>query len=416
MQKRRNQSRNMKFNIAELEKEAAVICQDFAVFCVYVLENQVKLAKNTGNIGKKDCFALNALFHVKEEYERPTRLQSQYPVVSFFYYIAVKYGILQINSAGTALQKGKNYSFFQEASTWERYFLFLAVFLFDGMFTVRDGYWADNRVADTWQWHVDGFMEWFDEEKPSSGSRCRLSRTSGISSLYSLVEVVPYLEEFNLIKVWNRPDIEKGDGYWWEIEVLPLLGMVSDLYENTDIDEEKVTDKEALIRYSYEAYMDRLIPKQKENGLVRLFENTGAKNPEQIIDLEVVVRHTACVRVIRMNLSDTLYKLHRMIQKAVAFDDDHLYEFTIGRGMMKKVYMAPDAMTSGNELCVTDISLDDLDLRKGQKFFYLFDFGDMWWFDIKVLSIQDGIIDEPEVIKAINDAPIQYPLYEEEGW
>lgn len=62
MQKRRNQSKNMKFNIAELEKEAAVICQDFAVFCVYVLENQVKLAKNTGNIGKKDCFALNALF------------------------------------------------------------------------------------------------------------------------------------------------------------------------------------------------------------------------------------------------------------------------------------------------------------------------------------------------------------------
>lgn len=419
MQKRRNQSKKVKFNIAELEKEAAVLCQDFASFCVYVLENKVKLAKNTGNIGKKDCFALNSLFHVKEEYEKPTRLQSQYPVISFFYYVAVKYHILQINSAGTAFQKGKNYSFFQEASTWERYILFLAIFLFDEMFTVQDSYWAGNRVADMWQWYVDGFMEWVAEEKPRNGSTHRLAKNSRFRLIYDLDVMVPYLEEFNLIKVWNRPNIEKGsEEYWWGIEVLPLLEVVSDLYENTDIDEEKAADKDALIRYSYEAFMDRLMPEQKENGLVRIFEAAGARNPEQTIDLEVTVRYTACVRVIRMNLSDTLYKLHGMIQKAVAFDDAHLYEFTVGRGMMKKVYVSPNAMISGNEPSVMDVCLGDLDLRTGQNFSYLFDFGDMWWFDIKVLAIQEGTVEAPEVIKAVNDAPEQYPVYEEDwdGW
>lgn len=419
MQRKRNQSKKVKFNIAELEKEAAVICQDFAVFCDYVLGKEVKLAKNTGNIGKKDCFVLNSLFHVKEEYDKPTRLQSQYPVIKFFYYIAVKYHILQINSAGTALQKGKNYSIFQEASTWERYILFLAIFLSDGMFTVQDGYWADNRAAEMWQWYVDGFMEWVDEEKPCCGSRCRLSKTSRISYFYDLAVMIPYLEEFNLIKVWNRPDIEKGSGeYWWEIEVLPLLEAVSDLYENTDIDEEKVESKDTLIQYSYEAFMDRLIPGQKEKGLARIFEDAGAKHPEQTIALEVTVRYTACVRVIRMNLSDTLYELHRMIQKAVAFDNDHCYEFSVGRGMMKQVYVLPETMTSGDELSVYDTTLGELELRKGEKFTYLFDYGDMWWFDIRVLDIQDGIIDEPEVIKAVNDAPEQYPVYEEDldGW
>ncbi len=65
-------SSGLNYSLKELEKEAAVICRDFAVFCDYIMENKVKLAKKKGNIGKKDCFALNALFHVKEEYENPT--------------------------------------------------------------------------------------------------------------------------------------------------------------------------------------------------------------------------------------------------------------------------------------------------------------------------------------------------------
>ena len=38
----------------------------------------------------------------------------------------------------------------------------------------------------------------------------------------------------------------------------------------------------------------------------------------------------------------------------------------------------------------------------------------MWWFDIRVLEIQEGSVKTPEVIKAVNDAPEQYPIYEEE--
>ena len=45
----------------QLEKEAAVICQDFGAFCGYIAQNKVKLAPRTRNIGKKDCFAINML-------------------------------------------------------------------------------------------------------------------------------------------------------------------------------------------------------------------------------------------------------------------------------------------------------------------------------------------------------------------
>lgn len=414
MQRKYGKKSERNYNLKELEKEAGVVCRDFVVFCDYIITNKVKLAKKTGNIGKKDCFALNTLLHVKEKYENPTYFQSQYPIINFFYYVAVKYKILEINSAGMGLQEGRNYQHFREASVWEQYLLFLSVFLFDGMYAERENSWYSNGAADMWEIYVDSFMEWVDEQKPGIGCKCRLSKASGILYLSDLYLITPYLEELSLIKVWQQPGGEGQDReYWWEIEALPLLEMVSDLYENTEIEEDADTDEQdaanldVVIRCAYEAYTEKLLKEQPQ--CMKLFESPDAQKQEQIIDLEVSVRYTDCVRIIRMNLKDSLYDLHRMIQRAVEFDDDHLFEFYIGSGMLKRTYTLSEAMNTGRELSVEETSLSVLELCRGQKFTYLFDFGDMWWFDIKVLEIREGTVKVPQVIKAVNDAPQQYP-------
>lgn len=420
MQKKYGKEIKRDYNLKELEKEAAVVCRDFMVFCDYIVTNKVKLAKKTGNIGKKDCFALNALLHVKEKYGTPTYFQSQYPIINFFYYVAVKYKILERNSAGTGLQEGRNYQHFTEASVWEQYLLFLSVFLCDGTYAERDNSWYSNGAADRWEIYVDSFMEWVESQKPAIGCKCRLSKASGILSLSNLYLITPYLEELSLIKVWEQPGGEGQDReYWWEIEALPLLEMVSDLYENTEIEEDAdtdgqdIADLDAVIRCVYEAYSKKLLKEPLQDSLLKLFENPAVQKQEKIIDLEVSVRYTDCIRVIRMNLKDSLYDLHRMIQRAVEFDDDHLFEFHIGSGMLKRTYTLSEAMNTGRELSVEGTSLRALELCRGQKFTYLFDFGDMWWFDIKVLEIREGTVGAPQVIKAVNEAPQQYPNYEE---
>ena len=81
------------------EKEAEKVCHDFDMFCEYLLEKKVKLSKGSGNIGKKACFELNSLFTVKEDFEKPTRLQKDYPVINFFYFFAVSKGILEQDPA-----------------------------------------------------------------------------------------------------------------------------------------------------------------------------------------------------------------------------------------------------------------------------------------------------------------------------
>ena len=407
----------LKGNLKELEREAAVICQEFAVFCTYVTENHVKLSKKTGNIGKKDCFALNGLFHAREEYEKPVYIQNKYPVICFFYYAAVRYKILEFNPSGSELQQGRNYQCFWEASVWEQYILLLTLFLFDGAFARKESYWYPDNIAELWGLYIDRFMKWADVNKIQVGMKYQWSRESLFLYDESLDFLARCLEVFGLIKNCRMPVQDDVQENSWEIEVCPLLETVNDLYENTeteeldDLEELPGSKKDIEIQCAYMAYMDRIMQGKTAGNLSRIFGEEDVQYKNQRIDLQVSMRYIDCIRVIRMNLKDTLYDLHMAIQRAVSFDNDHLFSFTVGRGMMKKLYTLPEAINRDTE-CTVDICLGELELRKGQTFTYLFDYGDHWQFDIKVMEIREGTVERPEVIKAVGDAPEQYPYCE----
>ena len=63
-----------------------------------------------------------------------------------------------------------------------------------------------------------------------------------------------------------------------------------------------------------------------------------------------------------------------------------------------------------------EVSLRDLQLAAGQKFLYVFDFGDDWRFSCRVLKILDEQTKEPQVVRSVGDAPEQYPDFDEEDW
>jgi hypothetical protein len=63
-------------------------------------------------------------------------------------------------------------------------------------------------------------------------------------------------------------------------------------------------------------------------------------------------------------------------------------------------------------------TLASLDLKKGKKFLYLFDYGDEWQFTIKVDAVNrnaDPNRDYPLLVESVGDAPEQYPDWEEEA-
>ncbi len=111
------------------------------------------------------------------------------------------------------------------------------------------------------------------------------------------------------------------------------------------------------------------------------------------------------VRVIEVKEDFTLRQLHSYIQNIVAFDDDHLYEFYIGKNPNNKT----KTVSKGTKL-------NKIYPIIGYKLYYLFDFGDCWLFQIKNSRkrlIEDSAVKYPRVVKSTGVNPEQYPEYEE---
>lgn len=123
---------------------------------------------------------------------------------------------------------------------------------------------------------------------------------------------------------------------------------------------------------------------------------------------------TGCYRHIRIGAKATLYKLHQAILNAFDFEDDHQHAFF----MDNRVWSPGDAYYSskaeGWERLTKKYTLEKLRLEKGSKFKYVFDFGDEWVFQCKILWELEEKTDIPCIIRSVGESPEQYPEYEDE--
>lgn len=99
------------------------------------------------------------------------------------------------------------------------------------------------------------------------------------------------------------------------------------------------------------------------------------------------------------------HDLHRAIQALVKFDDDHLYEFYLGRTWRGRKPIFDDE--SEKDLTLAEV----FPLPKKFKLFYLFDFGESWIFEISRPSKKGGdklSNGEFLIINESGDRPVQY--------
>ena len=120
----------------------------------------------------------------------------------------------------------------------------------------------------------------------------------------------------------------------------------------------------------------------------------------------------ACV--IEIDSSSTLEDLHLVIQDAVGFDNDHLYEFYMARTERSRDRIRFDDENQG----IYEMTLETLyPLEKGKSLFYLFDYGDHWLFSLsksrKKPHQPEKDIKYPRIIEKTGTDPEQYPELEE---
>ncbi len=116
---------------------------------------------------------------------------------------------------------------------------------------------------------------------------------------------------------------------------------------------------------------------------------------------------------VEVDSTSTLEGLHFVIQDAVDFYNDHLYEFYISRTERSRDRVRFDDENEG----IYTTTLESLyPLEKGRKLFYMFDYGDSWLFKITKSRVspkepKQGI-EYPRLVHEAGTKPEQYPAYE----
>jgi len=126
---------------------------------------------------------------------------------------------------------------------------------------------------------------------------------------------------------------------------------------------------------------------------------------------------TGCYRHIQISESATLHKLSSAILSSVNFYDDHLHSFFMNNRAWDQdaEYASPggDLKGDGVQGSSDKVKLSKFRLVKGDKFLYLFDYGDEWRFQIKVLNVVDEPTKTPIVLKSVGTV-IQYESFEDD--
>lgn len=123
---------------------------------------------------------------------------------------------------------------------------------------------------------------------------------------------------------------------------------------------------------------------------------------------------TGCYRHIRISADSTLEELSIAILDAFEFDNDHAHAFFMDNSLWSRrngYFMR--GMGNGSECATDECTLEQSGISPGQKFLYLFDFGDEWVFRCKMLRTEDTPSAEPTVIRRKGVPPSQYPEWDE---
>lgn len=128
--------------------------------------------------------------------------------------------------------------------------------------------------------------------------------------------------------------------------------------------------------------------------------------------------------------NQSLDDLHEAIFDAFDRYDPHLYSFFLTRKKMdnkRKIYHAPEytpsmgmedfeMLPAQEKYNAEKTTIEKLHLKEKETLYYLFDFGEEWWHELTLLSVQGGDTSEkyPKIVKKSGESPEQYPYYYEE--
>lgn len=381
---------------------------EFEKFIGFIRNEHPILTSKLEVLGKNDSYKLNKLLHYKKDVSGPNYNQEKYPVIDLMFSLALsgklftkannekgKLTLIETEAMGSfeKLNKNEKYTFLLQ-TYWTKYnFIekfngWLADTFYNIIVAIANAEKGQRIVKNERELYGVAFSLGTDFlHHLRFFGLCELEEIAGVKSKYedSIRTIIPselgiQISCFLLTKalpLWNNKDI-------WRF--LPEEKKPDEMGNAFDVFKEIFNDGSVMNTAVYKNNINRSGVYTFKVSLTR-----------------------SCWRKISVSNRHTLGQLHDAIQEAFDFDDDHLYAFYIGGNHRtgKPIYSS-NAEEGGKTTEKTYI--EDMELYQGQKFYYLFDFGDMWEFSVEVIKIDKDapLLLKPVIIETKGESPEQY--------
>lgn len=399
--------------VAKYEKDILPFIQDFDTFIKFILEKEPDLSKKHLVLGKNDCFELNSQLNFKKQTEKATYNQNQYLIIDLNFILATtsELVLIKINNKNKfKLVKTPKLDEFMSLNICEKY-----VFLLEH-------FWTKYDFEESLRYDMIGFFELIYiiskvnvdtkilKENLKSG-RNLFSSNAMFSNILRVLGLVQ-LEFIDTAKSKYDDSIKSVSPTAFGIEICKVLSTKALEYFNFEYID-MIKDIFKIKNDRKEISFFNAISEVFEEGVVEKTINYDLKVNRKGTYIFKVSLSNSVWRIVKLSHKNTFHHLHKIIQKAFEFDDDHMYGFYNGVS-----YRSGKEFYSGSPMGVSDeyeeLTIEEANFYKGKQFIYLFDFGDSWEFKITIIDFIENEENDflPEILDSKGEAPQQYPDWE----
>ena len=437
-------------NYTAEENDVRNTVDDFIKFCNYI-ETEKPFATPKGDLSTKACYDVNKLLRYPQTDAKTTDRLYQYASVSLWFAVAKEAGLIacaEAKGGKSIYDTTAKYTDFKKMNIFTQYLLVFYTWL---CFVDIEIQYNERGFASIMSSLIDrvcaqlaenGSQKWIKyREKESQVYGSESKPVQIMMGLY--YKTAHNLRDLGLIvfeegskraDYFNTPVITKLKPTDFGVAMFKACGQRKYTWFNVHADKAYIgflmdkpsEDEEELYQKTAEAlesgeesfvtpFLDYFPQGSVDITAIRLimFEYENPDNDTRVFEFTVSLSKK-CYRVIRCLPKHTFEDLHLAIQEAFDFDDDHLYSFYLdGKGYSNYSVNSP---YSEQPPYSNEVRLGSYRLIDRQRILYLFDYGDCWEFDI-VLDVKTGTdvsgvnLENPEIIKTVGEAPVQYPDY-----
>ncbi|MCB1193598.1 MAG: plasmid pRiA4b ORF-3 family protein [Leptospiraceae bacterium] len=404
-----------------MEEPFKLTVEEFEKFINYIETEKPTLSVKHGVLGKKDSYQLNQLLTFKNNVNTPNSTQDRYQTINLIYQLALNGKLFYKGSnekGKPALIETDIMRSFQSLNLYEKYVYLQQTYwthfdlhkMFEGeillgsiynLFVLLSSAKPNEKITKDIDTGINSIRCFFD----GFGIFFHHLRFFGIGQIVEIPNIRSRYDDCIEAFIPNEFGIKLSNLILHQI----LMKNFSKIISDGNIVQMLLSRHSIKIEKPFDIFKN-IFPKNLVQNTVISEEKI---NRSGVYTFKVSLSRN-CWRKITTSHQHTLSDLHFAIQDSFEFDNDHLYAFCFNGNIRTGEAIFPIDTEEYQERNTEETTIEDLCLYKGQKFIYLFDFGDNWEFSITLEKIEKEISHPatPIEINRKGESPEQYPDWE----